>query len=61
MKIKNLSFAYPSRRSELVEVISDISFEANEGSLVLLTGSSGSGKTTLLKLLCGLLKAQSVK
>ena len=59
LKIKNLSFAYPSRRSELVEVISDISFEANEGSLVLLTGPSGSGKTTLLKLLCGLLKAQS--
>ena len=59
LKIKNLSFAYPTRRSEPVEVISNIFFEVQEGSLVLLTGPTGSGKTTLLKLLCGLLRVRS--
>lgn len=59
LKVKNLSFAYPSRRSKPVKVLSNISFEVQEDSLVLLTGPTGSGKTTLLKLLCGLLRAES--
>ena len=35
-------------------VLSDFTFEAEEGGIYALTGPSGCGKTTVLRLLCGL-------
>ena len=37
-------------------VISDLSFEINQGEFVTILGSSGSGKTTTLKMVNGLWK-----
>ncbi len=36
----------------------DISFEINQGEVVLLTGKNGAGKSTLMKTIVGLLKHQ---
>lgn len=36
----------------------DISFEINQGEVVLLTGKNGAGKSTLMKTIVGLLKNQ---
>ncbi len=36
-----------------------LSFEAGEGSALLVTGPNGAGKTSLLRALCGFLPAQS--
>ncbi|MBO4468445.1 MAG: ATP-binding cassette domain-containing protein, partial [Clostridia bacterium] len=48
IKIKNLTFSYPSGVGKALD---DISFTLPEGSFNLIIGESGSGKTTLLKLL----------
>ncbi|HEV2914977.1 MAG TPA: ATP-binding cassette domain-containing protein [Pyrinomonadaceae bacterium] len=37
-------------------VLKDLSFEAEHGEMVFITGASGSGKTTLLRLAIGLLR-----
>ncbi|MBQ9768658.1 MAG: amino acid ABC transporter ATP-binding protein, partial [Clostridia bacterium] len=41
------------------EVLKDISFEQEEGSVLSIIGSSGSGKTTLLRCITGLETADS--
>ncbi len=46
INIQNLTFSYPNTNTPAV---SSITFTANEGDLVILSGYSGSGKTTLLK------------
>lgn len=43
------------------QVISDFSYEFEEGKHYFLSGASGTGKTTLLNLLMGLIKADSGK
>ena len=48
VRCKGLSFGYNTADKP---VLSDISFTAGRGELVMLMGSSGCGKTTLLKLL----------
>lgn len=46
----NITAGYGKRN-----VITDISFDLNPGSLMGIIGANGSGKTTLLKAMCGIL------
>jgi ABC-type glutathione transport system ATPase component len=50
LEARNIHFAYRRNR----EVLSDVSFTAEEGSNIGLVGESGAGKTTLLRILLGL-------
>ncbi|MCA0445331.1 MAG: ATP-binding cassette domain-containing protein [Bacteroidetes bacterium] len=50
LKVENLSTGYGKK-----QVLFDVSFEVNQGDIVLLAGSNGSGKSTLLKTIYGLL------
>ncbi len=56
IEFKNISKKFKSN-----VVISDISFEINEGELVVFIGKSGSGKTTTLKMINRLIKPTSGK
>ena len=48
IEFKNVHFTYPGCEDE---VLHDINFSINKGSIVALVGSSGSGKSTILDLL----------
>lgn len=48
IKIQNLSFKYPARKSP---ALADISLSINEGEFIVLCGPTGSGKSTLLRML----------
>lgn len=48
--VQNLSACYGSR-----QILTDISLEAHQGSIVALLGPNGAGKTTLLRTITGLL------
>lgn len=50
LTIKNINARYGKK-----QVLYDISFEVEQGDIVLLIGSNGSGKSTLLKAIYGLL------
>lgn len=50
LEVKNLNAGYGKK-----QVLYDISFEVEQGDIVLLIGSNGSGKSTLLKAIYGLL------
>jgi len=53
LQIKGLWFSYDAE-----EVLEDINFEVEEGSLIAILGPNGAGKTTLLKIILGLLRPQ---
>jgi len=48
LKFKNVSFAYPSSKQE---VLKNINFEISSKKMLALVGRSGSGKSTIVKLL----------
>ncbi len=50
--LRNLSFAYPSRPSQLV--LNNVSLEITAHSSIAIVGASGSGKSTIASLLLGL-------
>lgn len=50
IEVNHLKFSYDNNR----EILSDVSFIANPGELIAITGSSGSGKSTLFRLMLGL-------
>lgn len=50
LEVKNINAGYGKK-----QVLYDISFEVEQGDIVLLIGSNGSGKSTLLKAIYGLL------
>ena len=58
LEVHGLTKEYASGGRKL-SVLSDVSFEVEEGSTVSIVGSSGSGKTTLLGLCAGLDRATS--
>jgi ABC-type multidrug transport system fused ATPase/permease subunit len=49
ISLKNVQFAYPSRKD--VQVLKDISFHIKAGEKVALVGHSGAGKSTIIQLL----------
>jgi putative ABC transport system ATP-binding protein len=53
LKVEHLSKVFKSGE-HIVNVLSDISFEVDEGSTCALVGPSGSGKTTLIAICAGL-------
>ena len=50
--VENLTFRYRDRK---VAAISDLSFTANQGEILLVAGASGCGKTTLIRTINGLI------
>ena len=48
ISLTNLSFRYPDCKQM---VLNDISFRANKGDIIAVTGKSGAGKSTLLKMI----------
>ena len=48
IEYKNVSFAYPKSRSN---VLDDISFKVNQGETVAIVGATGCGKSTLVNLM----------
>ncbi len=58
VEIQNLSKSY-HKGSQIVPVLSDLTFDIREGEFLALMGPSGSGKSTLLNLIAGIDKADS--
>ena len=53
IKIENLCFKYNKKQNN---VLNNISFEVESGSIVVILGLNGSGKTTLIKNIAGIEK-----
>lgn len=58
LEIKNLNFSYKEKKSS-IKVIDDISFNLDDGELLVILGASGCGKTTLLKTITGVIEYDS--
>jgi len=56
LKVENISAGYGEKR-----VLYDVSFEVNDGEIVLLTGGNGSGKSTVLKSIFGIISVWAGK
>lgn len=54
IEASHLNFSYGRRK-----ILQDISFRAEDGECLVITGENGSGKSTLLSVLTGALKADS--
>jgi peptide/nickel transport system ATP-binding protein len=54
LRIRNLRIAY-GQGSRSLDILSNLSFDIQNGEIVSVLGESGSGKTTLLKAITGLL------
>ena len=52
--MKNVSVEYITKFFGEIQVLSDVSFVAQEGQFVTIVGPSGCGKTTLLRIIDGL-------
>lgn len=54
LEVKKLAKRYPRAAGPEAQVLVDVSFSVEPGSIVALTGASGAGKSTLLRCICGL-------
>ena len=65
LKVENISYTIDARNNltefSNIDIVKNISFEVNRGSLLGITGESGSGKTTLAKILTGVYSHSSGK
>ncbi len=59
IRLRDLSFAFPSRTGGTLPVLDGIDLEIPGGGIVALIGPNGCGKSTLLRVLAGLLRAES--
>lgn len=50
LKVNNINVSYGK-----VEVIKQVSFEVNQGEVIVIIGANGAGKTTIMKTVTGLL------
>lgn len=57
IEVENVSFAYGQEN----DVLRNVSFSINKGTISMLIGPNGSGKTTLLKIMIGLLEPTTGK
>ena len=53
IKIKNVSFSYPSKEGN-IESLKNINLEIDKGEVIVLCGESGCGKTSLTRVINGL-------
>ncbi|MCQ2497865.1 MAG: ATP-binding cassette domain-containing protein [Lachnospiraceae bacterium] len=60
LKVSNLSFSASDNDAKKT-IINNVSFEVNNGELMVITGPNGGGKSTLVKLLMGILPADEGK
>lgn len=60
LKVSNLSFS-ASDNDVKKAIVNNVSFEVNNGELMVITGPNGGGKSTLVKLLMGILQADDGK
>ena len=51
LEVRNISYSYQEDR----KILSNISFDINEGEYISIVGPNGSGKSTLARVLVGLL------
>ena len=56
LRVENIAKSYGRK-----EVLTDVSFEINEGAMCGIVGENGSGKSTLMKIIVGTLKANRGK
>ncbi len=54
IKVSNLSVSYYGN-----EVVSDVNFEFDKGSLIGIIGPNGAGKSTMIKAILGLIAKDS--
>ena len=59
LKASRVSFSYGRGRRAAHDVLNDVSFDVDRGTIVGLLGPNGSGKTTLLRIVAGMLRANS--
>jgi ATP-binding cassette subfamily B protein len=57
IRFDHVSFAYPGTHAQ---VLDDVSFELQPGTVVAVVGENGAGKSTLVKLLCKLYEPTQV-
>jgi NitT/TauT family transport system ATP-binding protein len=59
IRLRDLSFAFPSRSGGTLPVLDGIDLEIPGGGIVALIGPNGCGKSTLLRVIAGLLPPRS--
>lgn len=59
LEVKNLTFKVKDENGIERNIVNDISFNVNDGEMIVITGPNGGGKSTLAKVLMGIEEADS--